>query len=121
MANRQRLINDPRNNLYKKFVEVIKLARPAFIVMENVKGMLPYASQIIDDFNSVGYVANYSLINARDFGIPQNRERLIYIGIRKNLSKNPEKIIRNIFIDIENNKTLKNTPLKEVFWGLKKT
>lgn len=120
MANRQRIINDPRNILYKKFVEIIKLSKPLFLVMENVKGMQSYAVQVIDDFKSAGYVVDYKLINAKDFGIPQNRERLIYIGIRKNLSKNPEKIISKIFQDIASNKKIDIVPLKDAFWGLRK-
>lgn len=120
MANRQRLINDPRNALYKKFVEVIKLSQPSFLVMENVKGMLPFAPQVVDDFKAVGYTADYRLFNAKDFGIPQNRERLIYIGIRKDLSKNPLDTIQDILKDIESKKTSTITPLKDAFWGLRK-
>jgi len=120
MANRQRLISDPRNSLYKKFVEVIKLSRPSFLVMENVKGMLSHASQVVDDFRKVGYVADYRLLNAKDFGIPQNRERLIYVGIQKDLFKNPEKIIQDIFWDIEKSKRTENIPIKDAFWGLRK-
>ena len=120
MANRQKLIKDPRNSLYKKFVEVIGLSKPSFLVMENVKGMLPYAPQVVEDFKSVGYVADYRLFNAKDFGIPQNRERLIYIGIKKGISKNSEKTIAEIFLNIESQKTSKQTPIKEAFWGLRK-
>lgn len=120
MANRQRLIKDPRNTLYKKFVDVIKLSQPSFLVMENVKGMLPYASQIVDDFKKIGYITDYKLLNAKDFGIPQNRERLIYIGIKKNLSKNPTNIIEEIFNDIEKNKKNKIVNIEEAFWGLRK-
>lgn len=120
MANRQKLINDPRNSLYKKFVEIIDLAKPSFLVMENVKGMLPYASQVVDDFKSIGYVSNYRLLNAKDFGIPQNRERLIYVGIKKGVSKNPEKTIEQIFSDINSHKVHFQTPMKEALWGLRK-
>ena len=42
----------------------------------------------IDDFKSIGYIADYKLLNAKEFGIPQNRERLIYIGVKKNFLKN---------------------------------
>jgi DNA (cytosine-5)-methyltransferase 1 len=120
MANRQRLISDPRNALYKKFVEVIGLAQPAFFVMENVKGMLPFASQVVDDFKAVGYISDFRLFNAKAFGIPQNRERLIYIGIREDVSKTPDVIIAKIFRDIENNKVSYQLPLKDALWGLRK-
>ncbi len=82
MANRQRLIDDPRNYLYKNYVEVVKRVKPTFLVMENVKGMLSVAEQVKDDFKNIGYDVEYAVLNAKNFGVPQNRERLIYIGNR---------------------------------------
>ncbi|MCM1508145.1 MAG: DNA cytosine methyltransferase [Ruminococcus flavefaciens] len=82
MANRQRLINDPRNQLYKNYVKAVELVQPRFFVMENVKGMLSVASQVVEDFETIGYNVSYRVLNAKDFGVPQNRERLIYIGNR---------------------------------------
>lgn len=89
MANRQRLIDDPRNILYKYYVESVRQLSPKIFVMENVKGMLKVASQVIEDFNEetkVGYDISYHIFNAQNFGVPQNRERLIYIGVRKDLT-----------------------------------
>lgn len=80
MANRQRLIDDPRNYLYKSYVEVVEKVRPGFFVMENVKGMLSVAEQVKEDFRNIGYSVECYVLNAKDFGVPQNRERLIYIG-----------------------------------------
>lgn len=80
MANRQRLIDDPRNYLYKSYVEVVEKVRPKFFVMENVKGMLSVAEQVKEDFRNIGYSVECCVLNAKDFGVPQNRERLIYIG-----------------------------------------
>ncbi len=82
MANRQRLIDDPRNHLYKVYVEAVGKLRPLFFVMENVKGMLSVAKQVREDFKKIGYSVEYRVLNAKDFGVPQNRERLIYIGNR---------------------------------------
>jgi DNA (cytosine-5)-methyltransferase 1 len=80
MANRQRLIDDPRNYLYKSYVEVVKKVRPKFFVMENVKGMLSVAEQVKEDFRNIGYSVECHVLNAKNYGVPQNRERLIYIG-----------------------------------------
>lgn len=82
MANRQRLIDDPRNQLYKSFIEGLNLIRPRFFVMENVKGMLSVANQVMEDFERVGYTVSARVLNAKDCGVPQNRERLIFIGNR---------------------------------------
>lgn len=94
MANRQRLIDDPRNYLYKNYVEVVKRLQPKFFVMENVKGMLGVADQVKDDFEKIGYSVDYKVFNAKDFGVPQNRERLIYIGNR--IGVNNSEVIQEI-------------------------
>ena len=82
MANRQRLSDDPRNKLYKSYVKVLTIVKPKFFVMENVKGMLSAASQVLEDFQRIGYSVSCKVLNAKDFGVPQNRERLIFIGNR---------------------------------------
>ena len=57
MANRQRMIDDPRNYLYKEFVKTVFNLQPRAFLMENVKGMMPVAKQIVEDFEKggVGY------------------------------------------------------------------
>lgn len=82
MANRQRIIDDPRNHLYKSYIAAIEKLKPKFVVMENVRGMLNVVDQIYEDFENVGYSITARLLNAKDFGVPQNRERLIFIGNR---------------------------------------
>ena len=114
MANRQRLIDDPRNKLYKSFVEVIKIVKPKFFVMENVKGMLSVVEQVKEDFTAAGYSVEAKILNARDFGVPQNRERLIYIGNR--LGINNDLIFRDIQ---EETKTINKPVLKDALFGLK--
>lgn len=87
-ANRQRMIDDPRNKLYKHFVNAIERVQPAFFVMENVYGILKIATEIIEDFSalSVPYHVEHMVIDAVDFGIPQNRRRVFFIGTRLDLS-----------------------------------
>ncbi|WP_338654198.1 DNA cytosine methyltransferase [Sporosarcina psychrophila] len=81
-ANRQRLIDDPRNKLYKSFVKVVEKLQPKFFVMENVRGMLSVATQVMEDFESIGYKLDYEVLNSIEFGVPQNRNRIIFIGNR---------------------------------------
>lgn len=95
MANRQRLIDDPRNHLYKNYVEIVKRVHPKFFVMENVKGMLSVSSQVKEDFRDIGYEVECHVLNAKDYGVPQNRERLIYIGNRIGIDN--EKLFEEIF------------------------
>lgn len=95
MANRQRLIDDPRNYLYKSYVEVVEKVHPKFFVMENVKGMLSVAEQVKEDFRNIGYSVECHILNAKEFGVPQNRERLIYIG--NCIGVDNEQIFQEIF------------------------
>jgi DNA (cytosine-5)-methyltransferase 1 len=83
MANRQRLLDDPRNILYKNYLELLSNVRPKFFVMENVKGMMNKSSEILNDFHNIlgnDYTIDIVLLNAKDFGVPQNRERVFVIG-----------------------------------------
>lgn len=97
MANRQRLINDPRNILYKEYLIFLKNSRPKFFVMENVKGMLNKTKEIladIKDYLGEEYDVFFDVFNAKSFGVPQNRERLILIGNRIGVSS--KQIIQEI-------------------------
>ena len=101
MANRQRIINDPRNNLYKAYLQFLQNVRPKFFVMENVKGMAQRIPEIKEDFiRYLGedYRIDYRLLKAQDFGVPQNRERLVLIGNRMGIDPN------DIFKSIESKK-----------------
>lgn len=95
-ANRQRVIDDPRNILYKYFIKAVEKIKPKFIVMENVKGMLSVAEQVVEDFANVkveihgeilNYDVKYNLFNSNDFFVAQSRERLIYIGVRSDIQR----------------------------------
>ena len=114
MANRQRVIDDPRNNLYKAYLTFLKAVRPKFFVMENVKGMAQRISEIKDNFKEYlgeEYLCDYRILKAQDFGVPQNRERLIFIGNR--MGVNPD----DIFAKIEEKKRQSFT-LKDALEGL---
>ena len=85
MANRQRIIDDPRNNLYRQFLIFLKYVRPHFFIMENVKGMMNKIKEIKENFKTAlgnDYQYDFAILKAQDFGVPQNRERFIMIGNR---------------------------------------
>ena len=85
MANRQRVIDDPRNHLYKSYLQFLAQVRPQCFVMENVRGMATRIDEIIDNFRSIlgdEYDFDYALLNSVDFGVPQSRVRFILIGNR---------------------------------------
>lgn len=124
MANRQRLIEDPRNILYRYYVKGIQKLKPQFFVMENVKGMLSVAEQVKEDFHNLQYVdydVDYHLFNAKDFSVPQNRQRLIYIGVRKDISQIINKNAKNIIHEIvEHTKEMKQYVLLDAIEDLRK-
>ena len=83
MANRQRILDDPRNQLYKAYLTFLKTVRPKFFVLENVKGMahrIEDIKQNFKDYFGEEYKFDYQILKAQDFGVPQNRERFIMIG-----------------------------------------
>lgn len=98
MANRQRILDDPRNSLYKQYLIFLSHIRPQFFIMENVKGMMNKISEIIQTFKEYlgeEYQYDYAILKAQDFGVPQNRERFIMIGDRVGI--NPKEIFREIY------------------------
>ncbi len=114
MANRQRIIDDPRNQLYKAYLTFLSRVRPQFFIMENVKGMANKIDEIKQNFREFlgdEYLFDYELFKAQDYGVPQNRERLIFIGNR--LGINP----KTIFDEIHKNKR-KAFVLRDALWGL---
>ncbi len=114
MANRQRIIDDPRNQLYRSYVEVVNKLKPKFFVMENVKGMVSVIDQVVEDFNAIGYNVSARVLNAKDYGVPQNRERLIYIG--NNIGVDNIKIFDEIE---EYSLSIDKTVLKDALFGLR--
>ncbi len=85
-----RLVTDKRNFLYLEFVRILEDKKPYAFVAENVKGLLTLgggsiAQAIIRDFADKGYRVKIKLFNAADFGVPQFRERVILVGIRKDI------------------------------------
>ena len=95
-ANKQRIIDDPRNELYKYYIKAIKKILPKFVVMENVHGMLSVANQVVEDYEAIQeerngetytYSVSYRLLHSADFSVAQARERLIFIAIRSDIAK----------------------------------
>ncbi|MWC27688.1 DNA cytosine methyltransferase [Paenibacillus sp. MMS18-CY102] len=85
-----RLIDDERNFLYIHFIRCLIETQPYFFIAENVKGMMNIGGgevlkQIVEDFASAGYKMKYKLLNSRDYGVPQLRERVILVGVRNDI------------------------------------
>lgn len=90
-AGSLRGIEDARGQLFFEFIRVLKDKKPKFFVAENVSGMLANrhkqaVDNIIELFREAGYYISIKLLNASDFGVPQDRNRVFYIGIRNDLN-----------------------------------
>lgn len=91
-----RMEHDPRNYLYKFYVRFLKRFKPEIFIFENVPGLLSAGKgklwrDVKKYFSEVGYDINYKILNAYDFGVLQNRKRVILIGWQKDLNfKYPE-------------------------------
>jgi DNA (cytosine-5)-methyltransferase 1 len=89
-AGGPRLIDDPRNFLYIHFIRCLITVMPQIFVAENVKGILSLGkgevfSQIKQDFEAAGYKLYHKLVNSRDYGVPQLRERVFLVGVRDDI------------------------------------
>ncbi|GAA4270439.1 DNA cytosine methyltransferase [Hyunsoonleella aestuarii] len=128
-ANQQRIIDDPRNELYKYFLKAVTKIAPKFVVMENVKGMLPYAEQVIEDYQNIkiektNKILSYSVackvLISDDFGVAQKRQRLIFIAIRNDISKKRKITPIDLFEEIDkNNQKNKNHVLRDAIEFIK--
>ncbi|WVL65511.1 DNA cytosine methyltransferase [Xanthomonas campestris pv. campestris] len=83
----KRMQDDPRNFLFKHFVRLVDEIRPKMFLMENVKGMLTYGKgefrrQIESAFQEIGYETDFTQVLAADYGVPQLRNRVLFIGTR---------------------------------------
>ena len=87
----QKGLDDPRGQLFLKYIELIKAKKPRFFVIENVKGMLHKRFEdVFKDFvnrlEGAGYDVQWALLDAVNYRIPQNRERVFFVGFRKELN-----------------------------------
>ena len=85
----RKFIEDPRNKLFKEFVRVVEVIKPKFFVMENVARLYNHnkgetRKEIINDFEKLGYKVECKILNSADYGVPQIRKRVIFIGTRYN-------------------------------------
>jgi len=117
--NIEKFKSDKRDNLYEHFRDIVGEIKPNIIVIENVKGILSKKDsknmKIIDklllDFEKLGYAfenesgTKWQLLNAADFGIPQKRERVIIIGVKKSWKNLKIPIIKPTHFDSDSTNT----------------
>lgn len=110
-------INDKRGQLFFDYIRILKEFQPKFFLAENVKGMLANRNSeavqnILELFDKAGYNVILTLVNAKDYGVAQERNRVFYIGFRKDLN------IDFIFPEGSTKDDNKKLTLRDVIWDL---
>ncbi len=98
VRNHSRVIDDPRNSLYREFVETLREAEPLAFLMENVTGMdqMGIRDQILADLSLGGmYDVIAQVVDAADFGVPQTRKRLLFVGVQVDKGMTPPVLTGN--------------------------
>lgn len=97
----KRDINDDRNYLYLQYCRIVEKVKPEFFVLENVKGLLTlnngkFKEDIVERFTKLGYIVDYKILNSADYGVPQNRNRVFFVGIKNKKFKFPKEKLKKV-------------------------
>ena len=125
--------NDYRNYLFETYIKLVNHFKPSAFIFENVPGMLsarPGGVSIIEkvrqSFKKVGYslvddIKKYALVDASDYGVPQNRKRIILLGIRDDAFEgDPQELLREFYTEILPSFKVKKTTVAEAIFDLPK-
>lgn len=97
VRNHDRLLDDPRNILYREYVRVLEMAQPLAFVMENVPGLsqMRVQERIASELSLEGtYEVRAQVVDACDFGVPQTRQRIVFLAVHKSLGIGPLELRR---------------------------
>ena len=88
VAGKKKGFDDPRGKLWEDSIRLVKKNKPKAFIFENVKGLYDPRNKgaldlIISEFKKCGYDVFHKVLNAYDFGLPQNRDRLFIVGLKK--------------------------------------
>lgn len=117
-------LQDPRGNLYQKYLQYVKEFKPVALLMENVPDMIDYGGhnvpqEVCEILDELGYQCKYTLLNSAFFGVPQLRERMFLIGFSKELGVIPEFPQPTHWIDLPNGyKTTRRVAQRALALGL---
>lgn len=88
--------DDDRSKMIWEYLKVLKITMPKIFVMENVKALgklekwKDIRKKLLNSMSNLGYAVNYIIVNSSDYGVPQSRERVFFIGFKNNSNKIPD-------------------------------
>jgi DNA (cytosine-5)-methyltransferase 1 len=115
--------NDLRNQLPYRYIDVVELVRPPFVLLENVEGMarrfvskpgnveVPFVEWARSRLGELGYDAHFEILDASDFGVPQVRRRVFLFGVAKDLCEKSGLTAKDLFVSLHRNRSLFRTHL----------
>ena len=123
-AGDRRGLNDPRGTVFYSCLKVIETKQPKYFILENVKGLMTHDKgntwnimcNLLKELERFGYIVKWKILNTKDYGIPQNRERIYIVGCKDKNFEWPEKKemddLKN-YVDEEDNKIFLSTMLEK--------
>jgi DNA (cytosine-5)-methyltransferase 1 len=119
-AGSLRGIDDERGQLFYDYIRILRKVKPKFFLAENVSGMLANrhseaVENIISLFDESGYNVTLTLVNAKDYGVAEERKRVFYIGFRKDLN------VEFVFPEGSTTDDSKKITLRDIIWDLQDT
>ena len=114
-AGDRRGLNDPRGTVFYSCLKVIEKKQPKYFILENVKGLMTHDKgntwsilwNLLKELERFGYIVKWKILNTKDYGIPQNRERVYIVGCKDKDFEWPEKKVMDDlknYVDEEDNK-----------------
>lgn len=96
-----RKFDDPRNKLYLSYIRLVNEVQPKAFVIENVPGLVglfggQIKDSIVEKFTKIGYDIQYKILCASDYGVPQSRRRVVFVGMKRGTFKYPEKQLEQV-------------------------
>ena len=131
VAGKKKGFDDPRGKLWEDTIRVVKKNKPKVFIFENVKGLYDPRNKdslklIISEFRKCNYEVNHKVLNAYDYGLPQNRDRLFIVGIKNSIKHDfnfpfpvkKSKLLAKIIDGLEINKNHLDKKIysKKSFW-----
>ena len=105
IAGKRRGFDDMRGTLVFDVFRILKVKMPKYVLLENVLGILSSDNgnifiRIMEELSGLGYVVDFRVFNSKDFGIPQNRERVFYFAIRKDVWLKDKNLYRQTILKV---------------------